>query len=126
MRNRGSVLLHVMVTGALIALISATLLRMAMLRYQMGGRGAIILQEKRDDQQVLAAILAAWNNANGGAGQTCANVAIAGYAWAGTAGACNCSYTPAPQTAPPTKPTFTTNGGTPDSCALTIVSALRQ
>ena len=49
MSRRGSVLLHVLVTGVMIALISATLLRMTMFRYQMAGRGAHTLIEKRDD-----------------------------------------------------------------------------
>ena len=112
-----------MVTGVLIALIAATLLRMTMLRYQMGGRSALIMQEKRDDQQLLASIVSAWNSANGGAGQTCANVAIANYTQSAS-GSCGCSYAP---TAPNSLnlPTITT-AVTPNGCQLTIVSVDRQ
>jgi hypothetical protein len=93
--RRGSILLHVMVTGALMALIAASLLRMSMLRYQMGGRGAKILQEKRDDQSALAAVIAVWNN-NATPNATC-SAAPAG--WGGCTSAavppnnCNCTCT---------------------------------
>ena len=132
-RERGSILLHVMVTGAVMALIAATLLRMTMLRYQVSSRSQKILAENNDNQAVLSSILKAWNSANGGGGQTCANVVIAGYAYAGTPGTCNCTYTPSPQTVPPTLPTFATTGNvvmgsapnTFTTCGVTMVSADR-
>ena len=126
MKERGSVLLHVMLTSLLVAIIAAAILRMTALRYQMGYRSAIILQEKRDDQALLAKIIGAWNSANGGSGQTCANVSIAGYAYSGTPGTCSCSYSPTAQTSPPTIPSVVTAGGGADSCTLQINSALRQ
>ena len=126
MRNeRGTILLHVMVTSILVALIAATLLRMSLLRVQANARSAKILAEKRDDQAVLSSILSAWNGANGGAGQTCAGVAIAGYSYSGVPGTCSCAYTPNPQTTPPTLPTFATTGGGADSCGISIVSVDR-
>jgi hypothetical protein len=85
--RRGSILLHVMVTGALLALIAATLLRMSMLRYQMGGRGASVLAEKRDDQGALANVLAAWNANNA----VCSAVPTGYSCGALSAGTCNCS-----------------------------------
>ena len=89
--ERGSVLLHVMVTGVLIALIAGSLLRMSLLRYSMGGRGAKVLQEKRDDQGALAGLLAVWNNAN----KNCPAALPAGYVYTFNAGAgsCNCVMT---------------------------------
>jgi hypothetical protein len=74
-----------MVTGALMAIIAATLLRMSMLRYQMGGRGAKILAEKRDDQGALANVLATWNAANAVCGG-----APPGWAGCNNPGNCNC------------------------------------
>jgi hypothetical protein len=110
-----------MVTGILVAMIAASILRMSMFRYQMGYRSAIVLQEKRDAQGLLAQITAAW----GSSGQTCAAVAIPGFTYSGTAGTCGCSYTPSAQTAPPTIPSVTTNG-TAAACQLVIVSADRK
>lgn len=88
--RRGSILLHVMVTGALMALIAATLLRMSMLRYQMGGRGANMLQEKRDDSGAMAAVIGAWNSANSVCG---ANPFNFGGGCAANPGTCSCSCT---------------------------------
>lgn len=116
-----------MVTGVLVAIISASLMRMAMLRYQMGFRGAIVLQEKRDDQALLSSIIGAWNSANGGTGQSCANVAIAGFTYGGTPGTCTCTYSPTAQTVPPTIPSVVASGGGPNgTCTLTLSSADRQ
>ncbi len=50
-----------MVTGALVALISASLLRMAMLRAQAAGRGAQDLQSKRTDGSALDGLIETWN-----------------------------------------------------------------
>lgn len=127
MGKRGTILLHVMVTSVLVALIAATLLRMSLLRVAATARSQKILIEKRDDQAVLSSILSAWNSANGGSGQTCANKPITGYAYSGVPGTCNCSYTPNPQTTPPSLPTFTA-GGTVNAyggCPIKIVSADR-
>ena len=124
MGKRGTILLHVLVTSVLVAIIAATLLRMTLLRAAATARSAKIVAEKRNDQQMLASILSAWNSANGGAGQTCANVAIAGYAYAGVPGSCNCTYTPNPQTNPPTLPTFTAAGAlnAVGGCPINIAS----
>jgi hypothetical protein len=83
-----------MVTGVLLALISATILRMSMLRYQMGGRGAKVLQEKRDDQAALAAVIATWNQ-NATPNAVCSGSPGAGWTVnvAGVPGTCNCQYT---------------------------------
>lgn len=126
--ERGTILLHVLVTSVLVAIIASTLLRMTLLRAAATARSKKIVEEKRNDQQMLASILSAWNNANGGAGQTCASIAIPGYSYTGTPGSCNCSYTPSPQTNPPTLPTFQTTGQVtmPNgivTCGLSISSA---
>ena len=136
--QRGSVLLQVMVTAVLVGLIAASLLRMSMLRYRVTSRSALILQEKRDDQQMLAQILGAWNSANGGTGQTCASVPITGYTYSGSPGTCGCSYKPSDPANALNLPTF--NAGppscplpmlpgppsvTPDTCPICVVSADR-
>lgn len=118
-RRRGSVLLHVMVTGVLLAIISATIMRMALFRYQMAGRGANGLQEKRDDQAALASVLAVWNNNNavcsGAPAGWTVNIPTA-------AGTCGCKYTRNAVVGPPAvnSVTVTTSGGVP--CQVNIGS----
>lgn len=64
MNKRGSILLHVLVTGALIALIAATLMRMAMLRYTVTAHATVQTQERRQAEGALNLIIGAWNSAN--------------------------------------------------------------
>jgi Tfp pilus assembly protein PilX len=116
-----------MVTGAVVAFIAATLMRMALLRQQMASHGANMVAEKRADSAGLAALIGHWANVN----RTCADPVADGvgptvnYTCAPAGGAipggCGCTCTPIVQTAPPTLPTVTT-AGTADSCALTITS----
>lgn len=60
-RERGSILLSVMVSAVLVAIISAGIMRMAMFRYKMASRSQYVLQEKRDDQGAMAAVVSAWS-----------------------------------------------------------------
>lgn len=117
----GSVLLQVLVTGAVLALIAASLLRMEMFRYQMGARGAAALAAKRAASGALANLLTHWNNNN----MTCANVPASGYSCSPAAvaspGLCGCTCTPIAQTTPPTLPTIQTSG-TLGACQLKIVT----
>ena len=87
--ERGSILLHVMVTGVLIAVITASFMRMTMLRYQMVSRSTNILQEKRNNQGALASVLASWNPTN----SVCGSVPAGYTCGAMTAGTCNCTCT---------------------------------
>ena len=87
--KRGSVLLHVIVTGVLVAMIAAALLRMTMLRYQAVARGAQIVVDKRTDQAALASLIETWNQNN----QVC-STPTPDFACAGTLpGTCGCSCT---------------------------------
>ncbi|MDE2143609.1 MAG: hypothetical protein KGJ84_14470 [Elusimicrobia bacterium] len=64
MTKRGSILLHVLVTGALIALIAATLMRMAMLRYQVTAHATNGSIERRYDEAALSLLITQWNTTN--------------------------------------------------------------
>lgn len=114
--RRGSVLLHVLVTGVLVALIAATLLRMSVLRYTIASRGGKALAEKRYDQAGFHAILTNWNVAN----TVCANN-VPNYSCAPASvtppGACSCTCTPALANFPTV--TASLVGG---NCQLNIVS----
>lgn len=114
--SRGSILLHILVTSAVVALIAATLLRLAAMRFQVTARATRSAQERRYDDAALASIVSNWNSvsmacANNVPNYTCAPAA------ASVPGICGCTCTPSL----PNFPTVYTSG-TPSSCALSIVS----
>lgn len=113
MNKRGSVILHMLITGVVVALIAAMLLRLTMLRVMMTSRSHKAAQMKRYDEAALARIHSFWASAGGA---PCANN-VPGYSCAGTPGACNCTCTPASAG----DPTVTVTGALP-SCKLSIVS----
>jgi hypothetical protein len=93
MRNRrGTVLLHVLVTAVLVALICASLLRMALLRSQMSGRSTQDLQAKRRNTAALDRVLMAWNQNGGVCSGTLSDFDCPG-AVPGVCG-CNCTAKP--------------------------------
>ncbi len=110
--DRGSVLIHVMVTGALVALIAALLMRMAMFRATIAHRGGAALVEKRLDQAGFNSIMTNWNAANA----VCSNT-VPNYNCTGVAGACGCTCTP-------TLPDFPTVTAAlvAGNCQITVVS----
>jgi hypothetical protein len=114
--RRGSVLLHVLVTGVLVALISATLLRMSMLRYTISHRGAAAIVEKRYDQAGFNSVLTNWNIAN----TVCANN-VPNYTCSPASvtppGTCGCTCTPGLANFPTI--TATNSGG---NCQINVVS----
>lgn len=88
MNQRGSVILHVLVTGVAVALIAALLLRMTMLRAVVTSRSHKASQMKRFDEAALARLQSNWSS-----GQMCTS--FPGYTCAGaTAGYCGCTCTP--------------------------------
>ena len=117
MGKRGSVLLHVLMTGALIAFISATLLRVALMRFAVTTRATNTTKERRYDEAALAAIVGAWNSVN----TACANN-VPNYTCAPASvtppGTCGCTCTPTQQYFP-----IVTNSGGVPPCTLTIGAA---
>lgn len=94
LRNRrGNILLHVLVTSVVIALIAASLLRLAVMRQQVTARATKATQERRYDDAALAALVTNWN----AAGMSCANNIpnyTCGPAAAVSPGTCGCTCTP--------------------------------
>lgn len=115
-RERGSVLLHVLVTGVLVALIAASLLRLAMLRYQLSARTLQVTKARRFSEAGLALVVSNWNFA----GAACANN-VPGYDCGGSVnppppGTCGCTCVPTDTSAHlPTIYTCPADGG---SCAV--------
>jgi Tfp pilus assembly protein PilX len=89
--ERGTVLLHVLVTSALVAVIAATLLRMTLLRAQATARSAQVVQAKRTGGSALDNLIQAWNQNN----QNCSSAPVAppDFTCVGAAGSCNCTCT---------------------------------
>lgn len=90
MNSRGSIMAHVLVTGVIVAVISASLLRMTLLNYTAMSRVASGAQEKKEAEAAFNRVMTAWNAANA----VCSNT-VPGYACTGSAGTCACICTPA-------------------------------
>jgi hypothetical protein len=120
MNKRGSVLLHVLVTGALLALIAGTLLRMALLRYQVTVHTTLTNQERRSDEAALNMVIGAWNSVNTACSQP---AVLVNYnctpASAVPPGNCGCTCSPTGTALAAKFPTLIAGGGAPP-CTLTI------
>jgi Tfp pilus assembly protein PilX len=123
MGKKGSVLLHVLMTGVVIALVAATLLRLTMLRYEVTAHATQTTAERRYDEAALAMLLTQWNAGN----VYCANVASGGVTYSCSGGAagyaaplsnCACTCTTVSANYPPT---VTGSGSTPN-CKLSMTS----
>ena len=93
MNRRGSVLMHVLVTGVIVAFIAAGLLRLAMLRYEVTARAQRSAQDKRSAEGALSLLITYWNLNN----TRCADVpGSGGYSSysCGNTGTCDCTCTP--------------------------------
>ena len=86
--RRGSILVHVLVTSVLVALIAASLMRMALFRYTIASRGSEALGSKRMDQAGFNLVMTGWNKNNA----VCS--AVQDYNCGGAAGVCNCTCDP--------------------------------
>ena len=117
MGKRGIVLLHVLMTAALIAIVSATIMRLAMLRFAVTTRATRNNQELRDDESALALLTTQWNSNN-----TYCSTVPGVYTCSGGPfpSACDCTCTPLL----PNYPTVVaTPIGTHNPCTLVITSA---
>jgi len=61
MKNKGSVLVHVLMTGVVVAIVSAGILRLARLRYLSAQRAATSAQNRKQDEGVLNRAITSWN-----------------------------------------------------------------
>jgi len=140
MNRRGSVILHVLVTSVVVALIAASILHVAMMRYLVTARTNAATIQKRGDEGALALIATAWSTASfpcasgtciGSIG--CASPAVApvpGFTCTGAQtappGNCSCSCTannPPSPTNSVVKIVAAGNFNNTGSCVLTIQSA---
>jgi hypothetical protein len=112
MNRQGSILIHVLVTGVIVALIAACILRVTLGSYLVTARANSDGIQKRQDEGALNALMSTWNTS----ASVCS--AGAGYACTGAAGTCGCTCTKAGS------PTVTTagamSGNAPGGCVVTI------
>jgi len=78
-----------MVTAVLVSIFAAGIMRLALFRAQMGQRGALMLEEKRDDTGALATVVSQWSTVAG----TTSVCSGAPPGWGGCSNPGNCSCT---------------------------------
>jgi len=115
--SRGSVLIHVLVTGIIVAFIAAGLLRMVLMNYVAVDRASKGAQNRKEAEAMLQRALTYWNKSN----IVCSSDAVyfpcvpASVAIPGT---CDCSC----PTAAAVPRVVVTGGGAPP-CTITIISS---
>lgn len=83
--RRGSVLIHVLITGVIVAFIASGLLNMVMMNYIAVDRATKGAQNRKEAEAMLQRALTYWNKAN----QVCANIP-GGFNCTGVPGTCSC------------------------------------
>jgi len=115
MNRRGSVLVHVLITGVIVAFISAGLLRMVLMNYIAVDRAAKGAQNRKEAESLLNRAITYWNQTN----QVCANIP-GGFNCTGSPGTCNC-YCPNSTAIP--RIWARTVAGPPVACRVDLVSS---
>lgn len=117
LNRRGSVLLHVLVTGIVVAFIASGLLRMVLMNYIAVDRATKGAQNRKEAEAMLQRALTYWNKSN----VVCSSDATyfpCTPSYATSPGTCNCACPNA--TALPR--VVVTGGGAPP-CVITIISS---
>lgn len=115
MNRRGSVILHVLVTGVIVALIAAFMLRVSLMNYLQTARANNETWQKRGDEGALSRVVAYWSMygaCTNAPGYNCGSV---GSAMA--VGSCNCTCHP---TNAAVDPVITSTTGSGTNCNVTV------
>ena len=86
LNHRGSVLVHVLITGVIVAFISAGMLRMVMMNYIIVDKATKGAQNRKESEAMLNRAITYWNQTN----QVCSNIP-GGFSCTGVPGTCACS-----------------------------------
>ena len=84
--RRGSVLIHVLITGVVVAFIAAGLMRMVLMNYIVVDRASKGTANRKESEAMLNRALTYWNQTN----QVCANIP-GGLSCSGVPGTCACT-----------------------------------
>ena len=118
--SKGSVLIHVLVTGIIVAFIAAGLLRMVLMNYIAVDRASKGAQNRKEAEAMLQRALTYWNKSN----QVCSNDPTYFVCTVpGTANTCDCKC-PSAAAVPRVEVTKIGGGtGGPPPCVITIISS---
>lgn len=114
LNRRGSVLVHVLITGVIVAFIASGLLRMVLMNYIAVDRATKGAQNRKESEAMLNRALTYWNQAN----QVCANIP-GGFSCSGVPGTCDCTC-PAGASAPNPRIIAAMVGG---QCGVSLISS---
>ncbi|MDD5305295.1 MAG: hypothetical protein PHS14_19535 [Elusimicrobia bacterium] len=113
--RRGSVLIHVLITGVIVAFIAAGLLRMVLMNYIAVDPATKGAQNRKEAEAMLQRALTYWNKSN----QVCSTTPLFPCAGAGVgANICNCACPSAAAV-----PRVVATGGGAPPCVITVTSS---
>lgn len=113
-KSRGSVLIHVLITGVIVAFIAAGLLRMVMMNYIVVERAAKGAQNRKETEAILDRVTTYWTQ-NG----VCTTVPFFG-ACSAPASPCLCTGA---ALGGPTPPSIRVSGAAPGPYTMVITSS---
>ncbi len=119
--RRGSVLIHVLITGVIVAFIAAGLLRMVLMNYIAVDRAAKGAQTRKEAEAMLQRALTYWNKTN----TVCSTDALKFVCVGAGVGANTCDCSCPSAAAVPRVTVSKIGGGTggPQPCLLTVTSS---
>lgn len=113
--RRGSVLIHVLITGVIVAFIAAGLLRMVLMNYIAVDRATKGAQNRKQAEAMLQRALTYWNKSN----SVCSTTPLFVCSGAGVgANTCNCACPSAAAV-----PRVVASGGGAPPCVITVTSS---
>ena len=114
LNRRGSVLVHVLITGVIVALIAAGLLRMVLMNYIVIDRASKGAGNRKESEAMLNRVVTYWSQ-NG----VCSN--FSGFACNAAASPCVCTGSPLGGSL--TNPTITVAGAAPGPYTINLNSS---
>ncbi len=109
-------LVHVLITGVIVAFISAGLLRMVLMNYVAVDRAAKGSANRKESEAMLNRAISEWNRTN----LVCSNIpGVGGFSCSGVPGTCGCTCPPGGSAPNPYIQTTLTAG----KCVIDLVSS---
>jgi hypothetical protein len=115
LNRRGSVLVHVLITGVIVAFIAAGMLRMVMMNYIAVDRVAKGAGNRKEAEAMLNRAVTYWNISN----KVCSPIP-GGFSCTGVPGTCSCSC---PSAVAVPRIWARMNAATPPQCVVDLVSS---